>query len=112
MNKRYNHRFPHVAAAPIGQRASSAENVGLKPEKSEVLINPRYHFHRPLAVMDSEVLDRQEKIEVLREWAADLREESQQASRTFQVDRLASREDLEEIRSALRRLSDGRHEAA
>jgi hypothetical protein len=90
----------HVVSAQDNKLASAAGVASAKPEKNEVLINPRYHFNRPLAVLRSELLDSQEKIDVLEGWAEDLREESQPISCTFGVDPMVNRRALKEIRSA------------
>jgi hypothetical protein len=82
------------------------------PKKGEVLINPRYHFHRPRAVLRAEVLDRQEKIDVLQDWEKDLREEKQPGTRTFRADPSAVGSELGEVRSALERLESGKLDTA
>lgn len=112
MTTSLDHRFNHTAEMLHGEAGSSAEEAAPEPEKGELLINPRYHFHRPMAVLRADALDRREKIDVLQGWAEDLLEESQPVSRTFQTDPAYSRKELEEIRSVLEELGRRQLKAA
>ena len=105
MPRPLNHRSTQVAATSDEQSTSTAETPAPTPDKGEILINPRYHFNSPLAVLQAGQLDRQEKIDVLSEWAADLLEERENFSRTFQMNQSAGSRELEEIQSALTQLS-------
>lgn len=112
VDHRLTHPAPALAAVLEDERDSVSSESALESEKGELLINPRYHFDRPSAVLRSPVLNHEEKIDVLKSWADSLWTERQPALVPFQVNPLAGSKELDEVAGVLAQLHALRLKAA